>query len=76
MTKFTVIEKKPSKNVNLSQKALFLTPPRGSKRDENEFSGKKVKRHDSDSDSYFCWPLHIIVEKYPLTTLGVKKVRR
>ena len=45
MTKFKVIDKKPSKNGNLSQKPLFLTPPGGSKRGENEFLGKKRKRH-------------------------------
>ena len=44
MTKFLVIDKKPSKNGNLSQKPLFLTPV-GSKRGENEFFGKKRKRH-------------------------------
>ena len=44
MTKSKVIDKKPSKNGNLSQKPLFLTPG-GSKRGENEFSGKKRKRH-------------------------------
>ena len=44
MTKSKVIDKKPSKNGNLSQKPLFLTPG-GFKRGENEFSGKKRKRH-------------------------------
>ena len=29
----------------MSQKPLFLTPPGGSKRGENEFLGKKRKRH-------------------------------
>ena len=31
MTKFKVIDKKPSKNGHLSQKPLFLTPPGGQK---------------------------------------------
>ena len=44
MTKFKVIDKKPSKNGHLSQKSIFLTPG-GSKRGENEFLGKKRKRH-------------------------------
>ena len=40
MTKFKVIDKKPSKNGYLSQK-----PPGGSKRGENEFLGKKRTCH-------------------------------
>ena len=57
MTKFKDIEIKPSKNGNLSQKPLFLTPPGGSNRGENVFSGKKRKRH---------------VLKFPKTTLHAK----
>ena len=44
MTKFKVIDKKPSKMAILGKKKPIFDP-RGSKRGENEFLGKKRKRH-------------------------------